>query len=266
MTPSPSVSILQITDLHIMPEAGEKMLGIDTERYFDEVLKHAYHQRDHYDLVLVSGDLTQEPCASSYYRIRERLESYRTECLCLPGNHDDLPMMRKILHSGNISCDKLRLFDGWQLISLNSQIPGQPGGYLDEDELAFLESNLKSRPDLFTLVAVHHHCIPTRSGWLDTMIIANSERLFEVLGRYSQIKAITTGHIHQEMDIIKQSIRVLATPSTCFQFKPDCRDFTLDNLMPGYRIIDLFPNGQLLTEVQRLPGKLSELDRRSPGY
>jgi Icc protein len=266
MTQPSSLSILQISDLHIMPNSGEKMLGINTEFYFQSILKHAHSHRDHYDLILVSGDLVQEPCRSSYQRIREQLEHYRTECICLPGNHDDDSLMRKVLNNGSISCGKQRLFDHWQLLCLNSRIPGQPGGYLAEDELAFLESQLKSRPDLFAIVAVHHHCLPTGSDWLDTMIITNSSRLFEVLEPYPQVKAVITGHIHQEMDITVQSIRVLATPSTCFQFKPNCRDFTLDTSMPGYRIIELFPDGRIFTQVQRLPGKLMEVDDQSPGY
>ena len=249
-----------------MPNAGDKMLGVDTENYFHQVLKSAHSHRDHYDLILVSGDLTQEPCQASYERIRDQLLSYRTECICLPGNHDDEPLMQKVLTGGNISCSQLRVFDRWQLICLNSQIPGEAGGYLDKNELDFLESQLNSRPDLFALVAVHHHFIPTNSEWLDTMIIANGARLFEVFKRHPRVRAVTTGHIHQEMDITIQSVRVLASPSTCFQFKPSCRDFMLDSLMPGYRLIELFPDGRMSTRVSRLPGKLTEIEARSSGY
>lgn len=266
MIQTPPLSILQISDLHIMPNNGEKMLGVDTGYYFQSILEHAHNYRDHYDLILVSGDLAQKPCSSSYRRIWDQLASYRTECICLAGNHDDALLMRKILNSGNISCSKQRLFAHWQLLCLNSQIPGQPGGYLAEDELAFLESKLKSRPDLFAIVAVHHHCLPTESEWLDTMIIENRSSLFEILRRHPQVKAVITGHIHQEMDIMAQSIRVLAAPSTCFQFKPNCRDFTLDTSMPGYRVIELFPDGRISTQVQRLPGKLMGMDNQSPGY
>ncbi|MGR9115243.1 MAG: 3',5'-cyclic-AMP phosphodiesterase [Gammaproteobacteria bacterium] len=266
MNQATTLSILQISDLHIMPNAGEKMLGIDTEFYFHSVMQHAHSRRERYDLILVSGDLTQEPCASSYQRIRDRLEAYRTECICLPGNHDDGMLMRKIMTSGNISCNKQRLFDHWQLLCLNSQIPGQPGGHIDDNELEFLEAKLAGRPDRFALVAVHHHFLPTGSEWLDTMIIDNSPKLLDTLRRYPQIRAVTTGHIHQEMDITIDSFRVLATPSTCFQFKPDSRDFTLDASMPGYRIIELFPDGRIFTQAQRLPGKLADLDAQSPGY
>ena len=264
-TPAP-LSILQISDLHILPNPGEKMLGIDTERYFKKVLEHAYLHRKHYDLILVSGDLAQDPCRSCYERIREQLQTYRTECICLPGNHDDDALMREILTGKTISCAKQRVFDRWQLLCLNSRIPGRAEGFLEAGELAHLETELAKRPDLFALIAVHHHCVPTDSDWLDTMIITNREHFLAIIERHPQVKAVTMGHIHQVMDRRYEGIRLLSTPATCFQFKPNCRDFTLDTLMPGYRVLELHPDGRLNTQIQRLPGTLEALDTGSSGY
>lgn len=264
-TPAP-LSILQISDLHIMPNAGEKMLGIDTERYFKRVLEHAHRHRKHYDLILVSGDLVQDPSRSGYERIREQLQTYRTECICIPGNHDDDAMMREILSSKTISCTKQREFERWQLLCLNSRLSGHAEGFLETGDLAGLETELAKRPDLFALIAVHHHCVPTGSDWLDTMIITNRERFLAIIKRYPQVKAVTMGHIHQVMDFSYDGIRLLSAPATCFQFKPNCRDFTLDTLMPGYRVLELYPNGRLNTHVQRLPGTLEPLKFQASGY
>ena len=66
---SGSISILQLTDLHILPNAGEQLLGIDTEYYFHAVLEHAFAEQPHFDLLLLTGDLAQHPCLSSYQRI-----------------------------------------------------------------------------------------------------------------------------------------------------------------------------------------------------
>lgn len=266
MTTSVPLSLLQITDLHILPNAGEKMLGVDTDFYFEAVLKHAFARRNRYDLILVTGDLTQDPCPDAYRRIFDLLNSYRTECICLPGNHDDYGMMLQYLNSDAVSCAKQRLFKNWQILCLNSQIPGKAGGNLGTNELSFLENALQQNPELFTLIAVHHHCLPTRSSWMDTMIIKNHEEFLEMTARFRQIKVITTGHIHQEMDINLQAQRILGTPSTCFQFKPFCSQFTLDDLMPGYRIIDLYSDGRIDTEIQRLPGTLRELDMNCSEY
>ena len=67
------LSILQITDLHILPELDETFLGINTEYYFSAVLDLALAENPHFDFILLTGDLTQDPCAASYRRILDRL-------------------------------------------------------------------------------------------------------------------------------------------------------------------------------------------------
>lgn len=266
MSTQGALTLLQITDLHILPKPGEKMLGVDTDFYFEAVLHHARQNCADVDLVLVTGDLTQDPCPEAYQRILSRLRQFGIDALCLPGNHDDYGLMRQCLNQDNISCEKLIAFEHWQVLCLNSQIPGKAEGSLSENELKFVEDTLQKNSKLFTLIAVHHHCVPTRSSWMDTMIIKNSDEFLAITSRYPQIKGITTGHIHQEMDIRLNSLRILGTPSTCFQFKPLCSTFTLDDRMPGYRIIELHSDGKITTQVHRLPGILQEIDRSCTEY
>jgi Icc protein len=44
-------------------------------------------------------------------------------------------------------------------------------------------------------------------------------------------------------------IRILATPSTCSQFRPLSHDFAIDNAPPAYRRLDLHADGSIQTEV-----------------
>jgi len=252
--------------MHILPSPNDTLLGINTNHYFHAVLDLAFAQKQHFDLILLTGDLAQEPCPSSYRQILNSLLPYHIPCLCLPGNHDDFALMQQMLNSGTVSCRKQLIMNNWQLICLNSQIPGSPGGRLAEQELAFLEDCLQSEPDAYALIAVHHHCLATGSAWMDTMMIENSPALFSIVQNHPQVKAITTGHIHQEMDIQKNDVRVLGTPSTCFQFKPASRDFSVDTTAPGFRVIRLYPDGRIEAEVTRLPGKLRGLEISSQGY
>lgn len=260
------LSILQITDMHILPSPNDTLLGINTHYYFHAVLDLAFAQKQHFDLILLTGDLAQDPCPSSYRQILNSLLPYNIPCLCLPGNHDDFARMQQILNTGTVSCRKQLVLENWQLICLDSQIPGSPGGRLSPQELAFLENCLQNKPDAHALIAIHHHCLETKSAWMDTMMIENSEALFSIIQHYPQVKAITTGHIHQVMDTHKDAVRVLGTPSTCFQFKPLSRDFSVDTTAPGFRVMQLHNDGRIETEVTRLPGKLSGLETSSQGY
>jgi Icc protein len=253
--PAHARTLLQISDLHLLPHPGEKMYGVDTEDSFHRVLEYALAAHPEIDLILVTGDLTQEPCLGSYRRIAEKLQASGIPCICLPGNHDDPALMQNALNGGRVSCDKQAFLDNWQIIALNSLIPGKPGGRLDKRELRFLEDCLRTCPDRYALVAVHHHCQKTGSLWMDTMMIENSAEFFDVLRRYPTVRAVTCGHVHQVMDRQAGEVRLFSAPSTCFQFEPDSLEFSLDDTKPGYRIIRLYQDGSLETAIYRLPEK-----------
>lgn len=259
-------SVLQISDLHVLPEPDDKLLGVPTEYYFHAVLKHAFQFCANYNLILVSGDLAQSPCVQSYTRIFKTLQLYNLPVRCLAGNHDDFALMQKIFNSSQISCEKRSIFGNWQLIMLNSQILHSEVGRLEQSELDFLENCLSEHPHLFTLIAVHHNCLPTGSAWLDTMTIENSTAFLDLVARYQNVKVITTGHIHQEMHKQFKDIVVLGTPSTCFQFTPQSVGFSMDRTPAGYRVLDLFADGSVKTTVQRLDTPLHELELDAAGY
>jgi Icc protein len=260
------ISLLQITDMHIRSSPEETLLGVNTAHYFQAVLELAFAGKQRFDAILVTGDLAQDPCPASYQYILETLEAYHIPCICLPGNHDDYQLMQKILNTGQVNCRKQTLLNNWQIICLNSRIPGAPGGYVSKSELLFLETCLKGQSERHTLIAVHHHCITSKSPWMDTMMIENGAELLALVNQYPQVKAITFGHIHQALDIKTESLRVLGAPSTCFQFKPETEVFSLDDAAPGCRTLQLYPDGRIESDVIRLPEPLTELQNDTDGY
>ena len=259
-------TILHISDMHIMPHAGDKMLGVDTEYTFHRVLEAAFTRTPKIDLILVTGDLTQDPFEDCYHRIEQKLQTLKTPTLCLPGNHDDEEMMLRVLNAGWVSCRKQVILDNWQIIALNSRIPGEPGGRLKTEELKFLEDCLQEQPDRYALIAVHHHCRPIDSPWLDGMMIENSREFLDILKRYPMVKAVACGHIHQVFDKTVDSIRLFSVPSTCFQFEPESADFSVVQTPPGYRIIQLHQNGMLDTDIYRLAEKLTGIQTHKNPY
>lgn len=260
-----AIKILQLTDLHILPHASDTLLGINTEYYFLQTLAQAFADHGGFDLILLSGDLAQEPCAESYQRIQQHLQAYQTPCICLPGNHDDAELMRQYLNDGALSCAPHWVWPSWQLISLNSQQLGSQAGRLSADELAFLERTLSEYPQPAVL-AMHHHGIASQSLWMDSMQIENSDELLALVARFPQVKAISCGHMHQEMLTIYHGVGWFATPATCFQFKPYATEFELDDKPPGYRVFELFDDGRLLSACYRIDARQSELQCLASGY
>jgi Icc protein len=68
------------------------------------------------------------------------------------------------------------------------------------------------------------------------------------------------------MDITAASVRVLGAPSTCFQFLPESKEFSVDNTAPGYRLIQLYADGQIKSEIIRLPEQLTGLQTDTHSY
>ena len=58
-------------------------------------------------------------------------------------------------------------------------------------------------------------------------------------------------------------LRILASPSTCFQFAPGSERFTLDDAEPGWRWLTLHADGAIETRVGRLPSRPAPSDAGS---
>jgi Icc protein len=258
--------LLQLTDFHVLAQPGGTMMGMDTERSLQAVLSAALESGPAPDLALLTGDLVQDPVAAAYRRVKACLDTLPFQGFCLPGNHDDPALMAEHLAGGRIRAEAQVLLGGWQIVCLDSTVPRRPEGRLSEDQFELLERALDQYPERFALVALHHHPRPCGSAWMDTMVLGNNERFFDFLARRPWVRGVVFGHIHQAMDMEFRGLRLLGSPSTCFQFKPDQRAFALDPLPPGWRRIELKPDGGIETRVERLADLPAGLAIASEGY
>ena len=259
------IRLLQLTDLHILAEAGQTLLGVDTEQSFRDVLALAL-QAENPDCVLLTGDLVQDTCASSYDRLRAWLETTNWRFYCLPGNHDDTGLMTARLVGGRIHHQSRVLLNNWQIICLDSSVEGSPKGHLAREQLDLLEQYLAECPEHHALIALHHHTLPSGSAWMDTMVLDNADAFLAVLARSPKVKLVLSGHVHQLMDVQRGDIRFLSAPSTCFQFKPQSGHFALDDISPGYRWLEMNNDGSFATGIRRLEQMLQGLEINSAGY
>ncbi|MGZ8215852.1 3',5'-cyclic-AMP phosphodiesterase [Methylomagnum sp.] len=260
------IRILQLTDFHLLAEGRQTMLGVDTEQSFLDVLAAANGSGPPPDLALLTGDLVQDTEASAYRRLHRHIAKLDYPCYCLPGNHDDFKLIPKFLTGDHIHFQPHIDLGRWQIICLDSTIPHQPYGRLAESQFALLENILGSHPEPFTLVTLHHHPVRSGSRWMDTMLLENADRLLGVLEQYPQVRGVVFGHVHQEMDVWRKGMRLLGTPSTCFQFKPKQADFAIDLIPPGYRWITLQPDGGIETVMERIAKLPEGLNPDSSGY
>ena len=261
------IKVLQITDTHLFKGKNETLLGVNTWAGYQAVLDEVIASQQHYDLIIATGDLSQDHSVEAYQHFAEGIQRLPAPCVWLPGNHDFQPAMYDTLAKAGISQSKhVLLGNRWQMLLLDSQVYGVPHGMLSEFQLEWLEKALAAYPDRDTVILLHHHPVASGCSWLDQHSLRNSHQLDMILQKYPRAATLLCGHIHQEMDEIWQGRRVLATPSTCVQFKPHCSGFTIDSVAPGWRWLALGSDGQLATQVCRLNTREFLPDMESEGY
>lgn len=248
--PSP-LRLVQLTDLHLFADDSRQLLGLPTMESFQAVLRQLSSLQLPPDLLLLTGDLSQDGKPESYARLHAMLQSFGCAAYWLPGNHDRLPEMEQCLTGGVLSAQKSFQAGGWHFLLLNSQVPGCVHGHLASETLAWLEHQLNLVGEVPTLVSLHHPPFVVGSDWLDGSTLQNPEALFAVLDRYPKVKLVLFGHIHQEYSYTRGGVQYLGTPSTCIQFEPRSTLFALDQEKPGFRILDLYPDGNWWTAVER---------------
>jgi 3',5'-cyclic-AMP phosphodiesterase len=225
------IRILQITDTHLFAGKHQSLLGVNTWSSFDAVLDAIAAQQRDYDLIIATGDLAQDHTVEAYQHFVAGIARLPKPCVWLPGNHDFQPAMVDTLAQAGIAADKhVLLGEHWQLVLL------------------------------------HHHPLACGCTWLDQHSLRNPHQLDAVLQNFPLARHLVCGHIHQELDLDWHGRRVLASPSTCVQFKPHCTNFTIDTVAPGWRWLTLQADGTLHTEVNRLQSDLFRPDLDSEGY
>jgi len=211
---------------------------------------------DHYNAadwrahrVLMTGDLIQDDSELAYTRFREFLLPLNLRVHCVPGNHDVRELMRQVCMRPPFSYCAYETIGDWLLVGIDSCVADQAGGAVSTEELDRLSDIVVRSPARHVLVFLHHPPVPMGSKWLDTVGMDNGDELLERLRTLRCIRALTFGHVHQAYDDDYEGIRILATPSTCRQFKPDSDEFAVDDRPPAYRRITLAADGSIDTEL-----------------
>ena len=264
-TPADVLHVLQITDPHLLGDAEGRLLGVKTRDTLDAVLEHVKQHYGQPDVVLATGDISQDGSDASYAFFRERTAFFECPVFWFAGNHDVVPVMEQAVR-GTRATERRFRSHGWQFIFLNSSVPGQVHGYLGKQELQMLDRYLSERPDEHALVCLHHHPVEIGASWMNAIGLRNHEAFFEVLERHPQVRGIVCGHIHQNLDQEIHGRRMLASPSTSIQFLPDSHEFSVDSVPPGYRWLELYPDGHIETGVERIEDDDFGLDLDSSGY
>lgn len=265
-----SIKVLQFTDTHLYQDSTHRMRGVDTYDSFKQTLELALDAEGTPDLVLLTGDISMDETAASYDRVKEIIRSIDAPIYFLPGNHDCWETMwERFIETpdqepNRIKPDRSFSQEGWHIVLLNSVVPGQVEGILADDELSRLDAVLAAHPGLNVLVCLHHNPIPITVVPEEDRGLMNPADLFRVLDRHKNVRGVLWGHVHGEYFTQRNGVDLIATPSTCIQFRATTDGIVIDNRAPGYRVLSLNPGGSITTKVNWLATVPPTLELSAP--
>ncbi|MBC7871067.1 MAG: metallophosphoesterase [Chitinophagaceae bacterium] len=198
------------------------------------------------DFVLHTGDVAFDPHAEAYLTALEVLSEIKYPVYYVAGNHDDSPTLQRLmLHRDEPQPALHYAFEvnGVQIICVDSNGPiDPPAGLMTKSELEWLSGLCSAEDDRPLLIAVHHNVLPVGIPWLDQyMGIRNGEAFHKaILPARDRLRGVFFGHVHQNLDIVRDGILYSSTLSSWTQFQafPGMSQTTPDRgAEPGYSIV-----------------------------
>ncbi|HEX7011367.1 MAG TPA: metallophosphoesterase [Steroidobacteraceae bacterium] len=243
-----SVRLVQFSDMHLFAAADGRLRGVASLPALQAAVADAWRRSSKIDAVLLTGDLVQDD-PGGYRWIRSTFGGSTVPVLCLPGNHDLPDHMRATLSAPPFVIGGHRRFGRWLLVMLDTWVANSAGGRLGGGQLESLRQLLSAHRNEHVLLCLHHHPIPMGSDWLDQVGLSDAEEFMAVVRAHPNVRGVLWGHVHQSLDSFIHGVRFMASPATCAQFMPGSNRFAIDSRPPGYRLLELRPDGTIQTEV-----------------
>ncbi len=203
---NPPFLIAQISDLHL--KAGQKLTYgiVDTLGALRRAVDHLNASVPRPDVVVISGDLVDFGRADEYAVLRPQLSRLHMPFYLVPGNHDDREhLLAEFADQTYLPIRHDRPLD-WvveeypvRLIGLDTSIPGSHGGQLTDSQLLWLDEHLALRPDVPTLLILHHPPFITGIGHMDREPFINGAEFEKIVARHPQVERLLCGHLHRPM-------------------------------------------------------------------
>lgn len=210
------INVLQLSDTHLFANKEATLFDVNTYSALEQLLVAVQSRLDNIDIILLTGDVSQDMTEKSYQNIVELLDSFGKPVYWLAGNHDNKEMMEQVFNQYSIfhKLDCLKI-GNWGFFMLDTIRPGEDKGYLQVETLA------RNFPKVHYLACVmHHHPIEVDTPLIDKYKLQNTKVLLPFFqGQDVYPKLIMTGHVHGYYKKMLDVIPIINAPATCFQFR-----------------------------------------------
>ncbi len=184
--PEKKITIAHISDIHV-----------GSNHFVSNLLNRAIIEINELepDIVLVSGDLTNEGFRQEYSAVSAYLENFKCErVVVIPGNHDSRNVgyvhFEDLFGSRNSAVH----LPGITMVALDSSQPDLNEGRLGRQNYRWMVEKF-SEPHDFKIVALHHHLLPLPGTGRERNIIEDAGDFLELMVNQGVDLALS-GHKH----------------------------------------------------------------------
>ena len=214
--------IAQLSDIHVRPRGVLYQDLVDSNAMFARAIETLNRLNPVPNLVLITGDLTDEGSPEEYEALRELLAPLKHPFAVMAGNHDDRDHLRAAFadHFWLPAEDELHFgidVGAVRILALDTSVPGLHHGELSLASLMWLERELAANVHRPVVIAMHHPPFVTGVPYLDLYGLRDVDAFVEIVSRYDNIDRIVAGHVHRSMQTRIGSVPVLTCPSTTTQ-------------------------------------------------
>lgn len=227
--------LAQLSDTHLLGDSSASVWGQNPASNLVSILGAL----PPVDAITVTGDISDDGTVEAY-RIADALTATRTpRRYFVPGNHDD-PAAMAAVWGAAADVRLTALSDQWVLALVDTQWVGHEAGRLRDGTVERLDAALAG-VEAHVVLGVHHPPIGPCDQPDCTLV--DAEQLLGVL-HDSPVRAVLSGHLHQQFDERVGDITFLGAPSTlnqlCHGGDPHYRD---TGEPPAARVVELHDDG-----------------------
>ncbi len=237
--------IIQLTDVHLFADQQQRYAdSVNTLQHYHATLNAIHNNEKSIDLIVLSGDLSDDGSEASYHAICQPLAEFFCPIAWLPGNHDNKALMAKVFLAYGYPPPEPHLFVNWQVLFVDSAVDNQIEGEITATTFADLTVALQQET-CSTLLFMHHNT-QVIDGFAG---LTNADQFIDFLADYPQVKCCAAGHMHQDITETINDTDFIVTPATAAQCYKQGGSKVIDRDFFAYRRFELLTDGCYKTEV-----------------
>ncbi|GMK37848.1 hypothetical protein PCCS19_09020 [Paenibacillus sp. CCS19] len=244
-----TIKFVHLTDTHMnAPQTDNMFSKFNLAGKVTRLFEHLRDTNVAPAFVIITGDLSHEGNVEDYAYIRQVLDQgsaiIGAPVYVVLGNHDHRTPFREgfLQQEGSVDAYFYSItINGLRLIGLNSQVPGQHHGRIDDQQLAWLEETLSVPAENGTIVALHHPLLSV-NGMPDDHVLENRKQLGDALVG-TDVVGILAGHVHSNNVGSYHGICSVAATGTAFAGEmADAENFRMYDFC-GYNLVSVNQEG-----------------------